>query len=265
MTFTSLPGWTTPAAQTVTITSGANTPVTGTYTKNTYTLTVQSSPPTGIAITSSTGDGGTANYTVSSIPYGTASVEPGGPGDEPDRVHLLAVDGGRQAAAFRPEVHHVPDDRRRDCGGVVRHGEQLHAGRAVHAAGRDRYHFEHRPGRDDGVLRGEHRLRDERERAGPGDGPVRLHLLEVDAERHGADCGPGVHHVHDGRGHDGRGAVHAAHLHADRAVHANARAEHRFGHGPGRHDKLHGFRPVRYERLLVAPTNPPGTSSRNGR
>ena len=34
-------------------------------------LTVQSSPPVGIVITSSTGDGGTTNYTVTGVAYGT--------------------------------------------------------------------------------------------------------------------------------------------------------------------------------------------------
>jgi hypothetical protein len=41
------------------------------YTLNTYTLTVQSTPLTGLVMTSSSADGGTTNYTVSSVAYGT--------------------------------------------------------------------------------------------------------------------------------------------------------------------------------------------------
>ena len=41
-------------------------------TASTVTLSVQSTPATGIAITSSTGDSGTTNYTVSSVPIGTS-------------------------------------------------------------------------------------------------------------------------------------------------------------------------------------------------
>ena len=42
------------------------------YTVDTYTLTVQSTPPTGLVIASSSGDGGTTNYTVSNVAYGTS-------------------------------------------------------------------------------------------------------------------------------------------------------------------------------------------------
>jgi hypothetical protein len=52
------------------------------YTVSTYTLTVQSTPPTGLSIGSTTGDGGTTNYTVSSVAYGT-SVNLAAPATEP--------------------------------------------------------------------------------------------------------------------------------------------------------------------------------------
>ena len=52
------------------------------YTLNSYTLTVQSTPPTGIVITSSTGHGGTTNYTVPSVAYGT-SVNLAAPATDP--------------------------------------------------------------------------------------------------------------------------------------------------------------------------------------
>ena len=42
------------------------------YTLNGYTLTVQSTPPTGVVIGSSTGHGGTTNYTMTGVAYGTS-------------------------------------------------------------------------------------------------------------------------------------------------------------------------------------------------
>jgi len=54
----------------ITFTMNAATTAVAKYTLNTYTLIVQATPPTGIAITSSTADGGTTNYTVSSVAYG---------------------------------------------------------------------------------------------------------------------------------------------------------------------------------------------------
>ena len=42
------------------------------YTVNNYALTVQSTPPTGIVVTSSTADGGTTNYTVPASRTGRA-------------------------------------------------------------------------------------------------------------------------------------------------------------------------------------------------
>ena len=42
------------------------------YTLNTYTLTVQSTPPTGLSIGSSTGHGGTTNYTMPGVAPGRA-------------------------------------------------------------------------------------------------------------------------------------------------------------------------------------------------
>ena len=56
----------------ITFTMTAATTAVAQYTVNTYTLTVQSTPPTGTAITSSTADGGTTNYTKSGVAYGTS-------------------------------------------------------------------------------------------------------------------------------------------------------------------------------------------------
>jgi uncharacterized protein involved in propanediol utilization len=56
----------------VTFTMTAATTAVAQYTPNVYPLTVQSTPPTGGIITSSTADGGLTNYTVSSVGYGTS-------------------------------------------------------------------------------------------------------------------------------------------------------------------------------------------------
>ena len=66
----------------ITFTMAAATTAVAQYTAKTYTLTVQSTPPTGIVITSSTADGGTTNYTVSSVAYGT-SVNLAAPAADP--------------------------------------------------------------------------------------------------------------------------------------------------------------------------------------
>ena len=55
----------------ITFTMPSTTTAVAQYTANIYTLTVQSTPPTGIVIASSTADGGTTNYTASGIAYGT--------------------------------------------------------------------------------------------------------------------------------------------------------------------------------------------------
>ncbi len=83
----------------------------GVYTLNTYTLTVQSAPPTGLSIGSSTGYSGTTNYTVPSVGYGT-SVNLRRPGDGPGRaVYLHAMDGQRRGADIWAAVHYVRDVR----------------------------------------------------------------------------------------------------------------------------------------------------------
>ena len=57
----------------ITFTMDAAVTAVAQYTANTgYTLTVQSTPPTRLVITSSTGHGGTTNYTVAGVAYGTS-------------------------------------------------------------------------------------------------------------------------------------------------------------------------------------------------
>jgi hypothetical protein len=76
------------------------------YTLNTYALTVQSTPVTGLRIGSSTGDGGATNYTVSSVSYG-ASVNLAAPATDPAgyvfsqwTVNGAAQTAGQKAITF---------------------------------------------------------------------------------------------------------------------------------------------------------------------
>ena len=105
-------GWTVNgAAQTagqkaVTFTLTAATTAVAQYTLNTYTLSVQSTPPNGIIIASSTADGGTTNYMVSSVAYGT-SVNLQAPATNPTgytfshwTLNGAAQPSGRKAVTF---------------------------------------------------------------------------------------------------------------------------------------------------------------------
>ena len=55
----------------ITFTMSADMTAAAQYTLNDYTLTIQSTPPAGLGVSSSTGDDGTTDYTVPSVPYGT--------------------------------------------------------------------------------------------------------------------------------------------------------------------------------------------------
>jgi hypothetical protein len=61
--FSTISGWNTPANQIVQINNGQTTYTSGTYTIISYTLTVNSSGASPVSISSSTGHGGTTNYT----------------------------------------------------------------------------------------------------------------------------------------------------------------------------------------------------------
>ena len=153
--------------------------------------------------------------------------ERAGAGDGPGRIHVLAVDAERRGAAGRAKVHHVYDGRGRDGDSALHREHRPHALRAVRAASQAGHHFEHVPRRRNELHRGRPCVRDERERAGAGDGPGRIHLLAVDSERRGAESRAEVRHVHDGRGRDGGGGIHGERqLHADGAVHAACEAGH---------------------------------------
>ncbi len=92
-----------PAGQrAITFTMASPTTAVAQYTLNTYTLNVQSTPPTGIVITSDTGDGGTTNYTVPGVGYGT-SVDLTAPATDPTGYTFSQwmVNGAAQLAGQR--------------------------------------------------------------------------------------------------------------------------------------------------------------------
>ena len=169
------------------------------YTANTvYTLTVQSTPPTGLGIGSSTGQGGTTNYTMTGVAYGT-SVNLQAPATDPAGYTFSqwTVNGAAQTAGQKSITFTM--DGGRDGGGAV-HAEHgytltvqstpptgLSIGSSTGHGGTTNYTSDR------------HRVRDEREPAGAGDGPGRVHLLAMDGERRGADSRAEVRHVHDGR------------------------------------------------------------------
>jgi hypothetical protein len=79
--------------------TGATTAVAA-YRLSAFTLTVQSTPPTGVAITSTTGHGGTTNYQKTLVPYGT-SVALTAPATDPTGYNFVkwTVDGIDQPAS----------------------------------------------------------------------------------------------------------------------------------------------------------------------
>ena len=87
----------------ITFTMTAATTAVAQYTVNTYTLTVQSTPPTGVVIASSTGHGGTTNYTVPGVAYGT-SVNLLAPATDPTGYTFSqwTVNGAAQTTARSP-------------------------------------------------------------------------------------------------------------------------------------------------------------------
>ncbi len=90
----------------ITFTMSAATTAVAQYTAKTYTLTVQSTPPTGVVITSSTADGGTTNYTVSSVAYGTSvnlaapATDPAGYSFSKWTVNGVAQTAGQKSITF---------------------------------------------------------------------------------------------------------------------------------------------------------------------
>jgi hypothetical protein len=88
-----------PGQKSITFTMRAATTATAQYVVNTYALTVQSTPPTRVVITSSSSDGGVTNYTLSSVAYGT-SVKLAAPATNPAGYTFSqwTVNGAAQAA-----------------------------------------------------------------------------------------------------------------------------------------------------------------------
>jgi hypothetical protein len=85
----------------ITFTVSSDTTAVTQYTANTYALTVQATPATGVVISSSTGDSGTANYAAAGITYGTV-VNLAVPATDPAGYTFSqwTLNGGRQPIAF---------------------------------------------------------------------------------------------------------------------------------------------------------------------
>jgi hypothetical protein len=85
----------------ITFTVSSDTTAVAQYTANTYTLTVQATPATGIVIASSTACGGTTNYTTAGITYGTV-VNLAAPATDPAGYTFSqwTLTGGQQPIAF---------------------------------------------------------------------------------------------------------------------------------------------------------------------
>ena len=90
----------------ITFTMTAATTAVAEYTPATHTLTVQSTPPTGLSIGSSTGYGGTTNYTVPSVACGTSvnlqaqAVEPSGYVFSVWTLNGAALTAGQKSVTF---------------------------------------------------------------------------------------------------------------------------------------------------------------------
>ena len=210
------------------------------YTPNGYTLTVQSTPPTGLGIGSSTGHGGTTNYTMTGVAYGT-SVNLQAPATDPAGYTFSqwTVNGAAQTAGQKSITFTMTAAMTAVAQYTANVGYALTV-QSTPPTGQVIIGSSTRRRRHDELHGARRRVRDEREPAGAGDGPGRIHLLAVDAERRGAERRAEVHHVHDGRGHDGGGAVHGEHRYTLTVQSTPPTGlSHRFEHGPRRHDELH--------------------------
>ena len=160
------------------------------------TLTVQSTPPTGVSIGSTLGEGYTTNYTIPGAEC-SRDRQPPGSGDGPDRVHLRAVDGERNGPDRRPEG--LTFAKTEPTTAVAQYVPNYTLTVQSTPPTGSEHRFEHRRRRDDELHGPRDPAGNEREPRGAGDGPDRVHLLAVDGERDGSDCGAEVHHVHDAR------------------------------------------------------------------
>ena len=121
------------------------------YTANIgYTLTVQSTPPTGLVISSSTGQNGTTNYTKAGVGNGTSvnlqapATDPAGYTFSQWTVNGAAQPAGQKSITFTMDGGH-------DGRGAV-HTERLRADGGIHAADRAEHRFEHGSARGDELL-----------------------------------------------------------------------------------------------------------------
>ena len=234
---------------------GAN--FTATTVASTWTLTVNSSPAQGAAVTGTYA--GMTDYSIPSVSDGTA-------------VSLTApakfVSGGTTYNFVQWAVPAGWTASGATVSGNISSDTTLHSrlrGAGLDADGELRAGSGSRDYRD--VSRNDELfgLRRDRRHGGEPDGAGRrsgrIYLLAVDGERRGADFRAEVHHVHDDRGDDRRGAVCAEHLRAERAVHAADGDRCRFEHRQRRDDELHAVPASAYGasvNLQAPATDPAG-------
>jgi hypothetical protein len=112
VSFSGVGQWATPATQPVTVTANGTASATGTYTSSpsTYALTVQATPMSDLSITSSTGEGGTTPYAVTTVSSGS-SVVLTAPAADPTGAYIFCywtLNGTAQTAGARQLSFNMP-------------------------------------------------------------------------------------------------------------------------------------------------------------
>ena len=154
------------------------------YTLNGYTLTVQSTPPTGLSIGSSSGQGGTTNCTIPGIASGTSvnleapATDPAGYTFSQWTLNGAAQPDGQKSITFTMDAAVTA---------VAHYTANISYTLTVQSTppSKQVISFEHGQQRHD-ELREYRRVRDDRGPGGAGDRPGRIHLLAMDGERRGA-------------------------------------------------------------------------------
>ena len=172
------------------------------YTANVgYTLSVQSTPPTGAYITSSTSDGGITNYTLPGVAYGmsanlqAAATDPAGYTFSQWTLNGAAQADGQKSITFTMDgavtavAHYTANTSYALTVGATPPVKQI-------------IRLQHRARRHDELHEERSGVRRQREPAGAGGGSEGVYLLAMDGERRGAACRAEVRHVPDGCGRD---------------------------------------------------------------
>ena len=238
------------------------------YTLSGYALTVESTPPTGLSIGSSTGQKGITNYYLNNGVGPGTSVNLVAPATDPAGYTFSqwTVNGATQPAGQKSITFAMSGD-------MTAVAEYTLNGYALTVQSTPPTGLSIASSTSDGGMTNYTKhgsaygasVNLQAPATDPAGYTFSQWTLNGAAQSRRAE----VHHVHDGRGGDGGGALHGEHrLHAFRAVHAADRAAHQFEHGRRRHDELHDARRrVRDEREPAGRRRRtrPDTPSRSGR